>query len=354
MHLYLHIPFCDSKCLYCKFASIWQIDYKKVDKYIDKLINDINNTGSKSVLLSSVYFWWGTPGILQEKHLRKIFEAINTNYKINKNTEVTFETTPKRVTQENILIWQKYWINRISMWIETLNPLTLKTINRWTKDEIYSALELLEKSNFENISIDFIVWLPYVKKQEIAENIKELVWKYKKIKHISFYLLEAGIYPKNWKNFSLKEEDFLWEYIFTKNILENLWFQRYEISNFAKAWFECVHNKSYWEHKNYLGLWLWAHSFMNNSRFAYKTDFEAFYNDELEYKEELSQDDILLEKIMFQIRTTWIENKYRKYLNSEKINEFIWEKLLILENDFLKVTDAWVLLLDYILSEIIL
>ncbi len=355
MQLYIHIPFCDSKCLYCKFASIGQIDYEKVDTYVKKIITDIkkHNTGSKSVLLKSIYFWWWTPSILTKSHFEDIFNAINWVFQINENTEITLETTPQRATRENISMWESFPFNRISMWVESLNPKTLEITRRWKVEDIYKALDNLELSKYENISLDFIIGLPYVAKKEIWNNIESLVLKYKKIKHISFYMLEAGDYPKIWKSLSIKEDDYEDEYIFTKNLVQKLGFERYEISNFAKLWYKSIHNSWYWDHSNYIWIWVWAHWFENNTRYAWVIDFNWFYEGKYDYIEAISEHDLALEKVMFWLRTSGVDKKYLHILDGEIMQEFIDEWYLFYDKNKLCLTDKWVLVMDFLLEEMV-
>jgi oxygen-independent coproporphyrinogen-3 oxidase len=143
------------------------------------------------------------------------------------------------------------------------------------------------------------------------------------------------------------------EYLLCKNYLEEKWFNRYELSNFAKKWFDCKHNKAYWNHENMLALWLWAHWFLDWVRYAYSNKFNDYYSWKLDYEEILSKDDLFLEKIMFGLRTAWLEPEIYKKLNQEKINYFIKQNLLDFRQDKLVLLDNWVVLIDYIIKEII-
>jgi len=379
MYSYIHIPFCESKCSYCRFASISSLNRTIINTYISRLILDIGNFNLLNEKLDSIYFWWWTPSILDEKELFLILEKLKNKFSFKKNIEITIETTAKNITLEKLKLWKKLEINRISIWIQTLNNQTLEVIWRDKKKIILAWLDLLKDfitytasppHQWEwfsyNISIDFIIWLPFVKLWETLEDIKYILNNYDFIKHISVYMLEDYYevkdeetwfnkitYPETWKNNSIKEEDYLVEYLEIKNYLETMGFYRYELSNFAKIGYECIHNKSYWNHSQNIWFWLWSHSFVNNTRYAYKDDFLGYYAWKLEYSEFLQENDIFLEKIMFQLRTSWIEKEIYEKLNTLKIDEFIKIWFLEMKNNNLIITDKTISLIDKIILELI-
>ncbi len=340
---YIHIPFCTSKCKYCRFASFWNLNKKLVDIYYNYLLKEIKASKVDFNELRSIYFGWWTPSILSIKQLNEIIWDI-------KNAEITLEATPITVTKENLIWWKNIWINRLSIWIQTLNNKSLLEIWRLTSPQP-SPLEERELEQF-NISVDFIIWLPHVKKWEVKKDIEYILDNYDFIKHISVYMLEDQYYPDNWKDISIKPEDYLWEYIEVSNFLKEKWFNRYEVSNFALPWFECQHNKAYWNHSNILAFWLWAHGLINNTRYSNSEKFIDYYSNK-QKKEKLSKNDIFLETVMFQLRTDWLIKNIYKKLNQDKINYFIEEKYLQKKSDRIILSDKWVLVLDYILKEII-
>jgi oxygen-independent coproporphyrinogen-3 oxidase len=391
---YIHIPFCDLKCKYCRFASIWKIQNLHIEKYVSFLCKEIkaltpspSPLREKGIIVKTIYFWWWTPSVLDEKNLKKIFNILQEKFIFSDNTEITIESTPNNINLENLSLWQKLWINRISIWIQTFNEKSLQEIWRWQKWDIKKCLTNLEKffkfKKTSNINFDFIIGLPYVKPGEILENIKQVVNNYNFVKHISVYMLEEYYssdkiietkydkitYPKNWKKLWLKEEDFLGEYLNIKNFLLENWFINYEISNFAKSWYICKHNKWYWEHKEVLAFWMWAWWLLKSPltpifkggdkmniwyiRYLNADNFKDYYEWKKIFEEILNEDDIFLEKLMFWLRTNWIKKEIYKKLNQEKIKYFIDNWYLYIDYDIIKLTDKWVLILDYILKEII-
>jgi oxygen-independent coproporphyrinogen-3 oxidase len=321
-----------------------------------------------SAKINTIYFWWWTPWVLREKQLDKIFTAIKVNYTFTKNIEITLEVTPDTVSKESVELWKKVWINRISMWVQTLNSKSLEVIWRGSKGDIEAALKILKEAHLEKISmsVDFIIWLPYVKKWEIVANIEYLLKNYGFITHISVYMLEDYYnadkiietkydnitYPENWWKLWLHEDQYLEEYVDVKKFLEEKWFFRYEISNFAKKWYECTHNQWYWSHKEVKAFWLWAYWYVDWVRYANSENFTQYYAGKKIYESELTQKDIFIEKMMFQLRTTWLRKNVYSQLNQEKITELLQEKFLIKKSDRIILSDKWVLVMDTILSQI--
>jgi oxygen-independent coproporphyrinogen-3 oxidase len=262
------------------------------------------------------------------------------------NIEITIEANPENITKENLKWWKKLWVNRISIWVQTLNEKALKEVWRTWKWDIFEALDILEKEQGIDVSLDFIIGLPFVKRWEIKENIEIILSKYPFVSHISVYMLE------DYKT-DFSPEEFLEEYLWIKTFLESKDFERYELSNFSKPWKKCKHNLGYWHHKTCLAFGLWAHSFIWNTRFANSNKFEEYYVSKGKIEEVLSEEELFLEKIMFALRTNWIESQGTKKLNNEKIKEFLENWYLVKAWDRVYLADKWVLLLDYILKEII-
>jgi oxygen-independent coproporphyrinogen-3 oxidase len=379
MQIYIHIPFCDLKCKYCRFASIWKIQNLHINKYVSFLCEEIealtlssSSSRERGVIVKTIYFWWWTPSVLDKKNLEKIFKSLEKKFSFEKDIEITIESTSNNITLENLQLWEKLWITRISIWIQTFNKKSLQEIWRWKKSDITNCLKNLEiffakKRKIKSINFDFILGLPYVKFWEILENIKFVLEKYSFVNHISVYMLEEYyskdkiietkfdniIYPQNWKKLWLQEEDFFKEYSNVKNFLLKNWFINYEISNFAKPWFECKHNKWYWEHNEVLAFWMWAWGFINWIRYLNADNFKDYYAWKKIFEEKLNKNDIFLEKLMFWLRTSWLKKEIYKKLNQEKLNYFLKNWYLKKESEKLILTDSWVLVLDYILSEII-
>lgn len=374
LNCYIHIPFCTSKCKYCRFASFSWINELKIQNYVNFLCQEINNFSyDDKIFLETVYFWWWTPSTLNFLQFEQIFSALKNRFSFSKNIEINIESTPEKITFENISFWEKIWINRLSIGIQSLNEKTLFEISRTKKWNIFECFETLEKYFFKNkkskmsISLDFIIGLPFVKSGELLENIKYVLEKYTFLKHISIYMLEEYfevpeeidskfdeiIYPNSWKKNSLKQENFLEEYLSIKKYLEKKWIKKYEISNFAKPWFECKHNLWYWNHKENLAFWLWAHGFLDNVRFSNSENFLEYYSWKNIKKEKIWKKEKFLENLMFWLRTSGIDEKNKKFLNEEKLKYFLEFWYLFEKNWKIILNEKYTNFLDYILSEIL-
>ncbi|MDD3302165.1 MAG: coproporphyrinogen-III oxidase family protein [Candidatus Gracilibacteria bacterium] len=377
MYCYIHIPFCNNRCKYCRFTSFSNTQENEKTKYVDFLIENIKNdslTFEKEKInkkeqfnkFDSIYFGGGTPTSLHNYQLENIILALKTRYGFTKNIEITLESTLNNVSPENLKIWNELGINRLSLGIQTLKSKSLKEIGRLTRKEIIQKLNIIKKyletnqeitknkiQNF-SISLDFIIGLPFVKPLETKKDIKFILDKYNFVKHISIYMLEEYYdYPKTWKDVSLKENEFEKEYISCKKLLEKYGFFRYELSNFSKKGYECKHNKAYWNHKEVIAYGLGSHGFVNQTRYAYPNNFKDFYENKFDYIEKLNKNDIFLEKVIFGLRTSGLKQDIYKKLNQQKIKYFIKNKLLDFNNYKLILSDKGATLIDYIIKEII-
>jgi oxygen-independent coproporphyrinogen III oxidase len=319
--------------------------------------------------LQSIYFWWWTPSILNIKQLKAIVDVLQKKYNFSEDIEITLESTPNKITKPYLKNIKNIWINRVSIWIQSLNEKTLKEIWRWEKWNVLKSLDYINEVGIKNISIDMIIWLPYVKKWEINKGIKFLLDRFPSIKHLSLYMLEdyyeieakekskfhSITYPNDWKNLWISLTDYKNEYLQVSKLLEEYWFHRYEISNFSKPWYECKHNKAYWSHQEVLAFWLWSSWFIDGKRYTNSDNFLEYYSRKNIFKELLTPNDIFKEKIMFWFRTWGITWENKKYLNKKNINTFIenWFIKIDPETEFLQISDKWVLVLDHIIKEII-
>lgn len=377
MNYYIHIPFCKSKCKYCHFASFSWIDELQKNTYLSFLKKEINENLAKNTSKNtgSIYFWWWTPSILsldEIKEILDIFKQISNNKEEIKlldfspvcgiemtkgnskwqNVEITLEANPEFITREYIEWLKNLWINRLSLWIQTLQNKSLEEIGRCNVEKIYKALDILQEAEFLNVWLDFIIWLPFVSKWGTKKDIENLLKKYTAIKHISVYMLEEWKYPESWEVNSLKDEELWQEYEEVAEFLEIKGFNRYELSNFSKTWFECKHNSWYWNHTEYTWFWLNAASFVGNRRFANSPNFIDYYTGKLDYEENLSTTDLELEKMMFDFRTIWVDIKFIK--NNSKLEEFRLDLLIFQIWNIIKPTNKWVAIVDYLFKEIFL
>ncbi|MDO5760561.1 MAG: radical SAM family heme chaperone HemW [Bacteroidota bacterium] len=271
--LYIHIPFCHHKCIYCDFYSIAQkFDHSK---YIDALEREMEHRKDffeKKETLSSVYFGGGTPSILSIKDLGRIFEKIVFYFSLSKDCEITFEANPENISFPYARDLRQIGFNRISLGVQSFDDKTLRLINRsHTSALAKSSIEILKNSEFENISIDLISNLPYSDLEHWKKNL-EIFLSYD-LPHISCYTLmrEEGtmldkLLKKN-KLTLLEESQQIEQMEFTMDFMQKYNYAHYETSSFALEGFHSRHNMSYWTFEKYLGLGAGAHSYNGKERF---------------------------------------------------------------------------------------
>ncbi len=258
-HLYIHIPFCKSICTYCNFKKIIY-EEQKANQYIDKIINDIEKLNNKFV---TIYIGGGTPNCLSNEQLGKLLSSLQNN--INNDTEFTIELNPEFVTKDQINLLEKYHVNRLSIGIQILNNKILKIINRiHNLEQIEKAMAIIESSNINNISCDFIYNLPSMKKSDI-DDIINFINKHD-IKHISYYSLElkdGSIMDKlNYKIDENLEEEFM-DYVH-EQLKNKTKLKRYEISNWAiNDKYRSKHNIAYWNIEQWYGIGWGACGYVN-------------------------------------------------------------------------------------------
>ena len=269
--LYIHVPFCAKRCLYCDFFSSTEKGYK--EPYIEALIREMSLR--KAYLggepLRTIYLGGGTPSQLSVADLGRIFEAIYRTFKIAGQPEITLEANPDDMRPEYVKALRGLPVNRVSMGVQSFRPDDLRFLNRrHDREQAIRAVELCQDSGLENISIDLIYGLPGQTRQAWEENLGQAIQL--RIPHISAYhliyeegtalhrLLQAG------KVAPVDEE---LSVAFFTTLIERLTaagLEHYEISNFARPGFISRHNSSYWTGENYLGLGPSAHSYNGTDR----------------------------------------------------------------------------------------
>lgn len=265
--VYIHVPFCHSKCLYCDFYSGGIKNKGLMDSYVDALCCEMTERKSEiNDLPDSLYIGGGTPSLLDSVNFQKLTDSFNKNYpEINNIKEFTIEVNPEDVTVEKCKLWKDSGVNRISMGIQSLNDEELRIIGRrHSAKKAIISYEIL-RSFFDNISVDLIFGLPSQTVNSLSENLNEILSL--QPDHISVYnlMLEQGtalnlLFQQG--KIDLPEEDEvmkMWELV-----IDNLCchgFYHYEISNFSLPGFESYHNNKYWDSSPYIGFGPSAHSY---------------------------------------------------------------------------------------------
>ena len=304
MLLYLHIPFCDSKCNYCAFNSyvgLYTLKQSYMDALYKQLKYELENNNIKK--LESVFIGGGTPSCVDTKYYKPIFDLLK-DY-IDDSIEITTEANPNSATFEWLQNMYAYGVNCVSFGVQSFDNEKLEFLARnHNKNHAIDAVMNAQKIGFERINCD-IIYDTFVDTKALINNDLEVI-KTLPIDHISVYslTLEEGTKFYNKSEVKVEDEDMA-RHIFEK--LTDFGFKQYEISNFAKDKnSQCKHNIGYWKYENYLGIGSGAVGCFDNKRTYTNKDVQKYIVNPIEYEsiENLSDDDILIEKTLLGLRST--------------------------------------------------
>ena len=279
--LYIHVPFCLSKCPYCDFYSI-KYNKETADDYASAVIRNIQHYGGA---FDTVYFGGGTPFLLWEK-ICEILGYID----VTKSAEITVEANPCTVDAQKLSALRCAGVNRISFGVQSLYDSELKMLGRRHDGRTaVNAIETAKKQGFDNISADIMLGTPGQTLDSVTCTIQRL--SELPVTHISAYMLKIEENtPFANARLSLPDEDETCSiYLKATELLNNLGFHQYEISNYAKDGAECLHNLKYWNCEEYLGIGPAAHSYYNGKRFFVPRNLNAFISSE--YQKTISEDE---------------------------------------------------------------
>jgi len=262
--------------------------------------------------INTIFIGGGTPSTCPGEQILDMFGKLRSVFTLNREAEVTIEVNPGTVAENQLYLWKKLGINRLSIGVQSLNDFVLKNLGRLqSRKDVFSLLDCAQKL-FDNISVDLILGLPGILDDEWKKLLKTIVdWP---IKHISIYFLTVHKDTKLYfniksKKVALPNEDRLVDlYRWSVDFLSKNGFEQYEISNFAKSGYESKHNETYWERKPYKGFGLGACSFDGAKRFQnqknlmdYLQGIEQGQSIEI-LEEELTEEQVRLEKLMLGLR----------------------------------------------------
>jgi oxygen-independent coproporphyrinogen-3 oxidase len=282
MTLYIHIPFCRSKCPYCDFYSQRGI-LCDMQLYTNALKERLKRAGQalKGQVLTSVYIGGGTPSFIGPELLSEIISSVKENFTINDNAEFTAECNPSDDIFTLAPVLYGCGVNRISMGLQSAVVTERRSLGRKSDISlIRDEIKAVRDSGIENISLDIMLGIPGQSICSLDETLGFVTDM--KVNHMSAYILqlEPGTFMcKNQERYSFPDEDLTAElYLHTCDVSEQAGLIQYEISNFAFPGHESRHNLSYWHDEPYLGLGPGAHSFLNGHRFHFERDINAFIN----------------------------------------------------------------------------
>ena len=306
--LYIHIPFCLSKCRYCDFCSLPHPKPETVDAYIAALFDEIEEYSQAygEYNVNTVYFGGGTPTLLEAESLCELLERLGSRFQISVDAEITAECNPGTADKAYFEKIRGAGINRLSIGMQSMDSGELKMLGRLhSPDDAQKAFFDARDAGFDNISVDLMFALPSQKIETLTSTAKKICALAPD--HISLYGLkiEDGTYFGRHKaELQLPDEDSEYEmYIACLNELSSHGYAQYEISNFEKNGKPSRHNLKYWQREDYLGLGVAAHSCIGNKRFENTCDIAKYCGGErLKSSVIISKHDILCEKIMLGMR----------------------------------------------------
>lgn len=350
--IYLHIPFCSSKCHYCNFFSTVSLKYEAEIIAAMQQELKIRKDYLQGEAVESIYFGGGTPSFIDKESISNFLKISKENFNLSSDIEITLEANPDDLNPEKLDAFLEMGVNRLSMGTQSFDDKILQKLNRRHDGKAAeNSVRMAQKAGFQNISIDLIYGIPGLDKQLWSDSIDRALAM--KIQHISAYhltveegtaleiLIRKKKYPQPIEDEGLEHFDMLQEKI------QQAAFEAYEISNYAKNGMYSRHNTNYWRRKNYLGIGPSAHSFDGLSRQWNSTGIKAYLNQMHEQKtffqrEELQLNDRFNEFVMLGLRSKWginlkeIQKIFGKSyaLHCKKIGlKYLDTKLLIAEKD---------------------
>ena len=388
--IYIHIPFCKSKCAYCNFFSL--ISEKKIVEYVDALKKELiaRNQYLGNEKVKTIYFGGGTPSLLPTKYIDEILKILNNNFDLVSNPEITLEANPDTIDKEQLFDLKSLGVNRISIGIQSFHDDDLKYLDR--RHDSKHALQIIDDLNcvgFEKLTLDLIYGIPTLTEEKWNKNLD--IFFSTGISHLSAYALT--IEPKTILGQRIEkgdlqdvnEDETVRHYNILVDRTKENGFEHYEISNFAKPGCRSQHNSIYWNDEKYIGLGPSAHSYDGNSRQwnisnltkyiqLVNTDIDADTDTDIDTntdadlgryyeKEILSKEDKFNEYVMTSLRTSWgcdvekISAKYGSYYSEhflKNVKKYLESGEMLKDFNTYRLTDEGMLFADGIAAELFL
>ncbi len=343
MLLYLHIPFCDSKCFYCSFNSyVDKFEYKRdyIKAVLKQLDFEIKKYNIKEGSLKTIFIGGGTPSTIAPELYEIFFDKVSKYF--DKDIEITIEANPNSASPSWIREVKELGVNRISFGVQSFNDKKLKYLGR--SHSAKSAIKAIENAHIlgiKNISLDLIFDTKVDDKKLLQSDIN--IAKNLPINHISSYSLTIEKGTKFYDTKQNPKDDIDEEIWFYKEI-ENGGFPRYEVSNFGK--YICKHNVGYWEHREYIGIGAGAVGFKKDKRFYTHKDIEKYINDPLyQHIEHISKSELKEEKVLLALRSfVGLDREILNEKENSKVDILINEKKVVQK-------DGKIYNLEYLLSD---
>ena len=369
MMIYVHIPFCRQKCLYCAFYSVPRPGEDIINMYVDALCSEMqlrkNELPDQPV--ETLCFGGGTPSLLSPKHLSRLFKTLHQCYNLADVTEITFEANPEQLAKDYLHQIKALGVNRLSIGVQSFSDADLKLLNRrHTAQQAVQAVKTAQESGFDNISIDLIYGIPQSASWQSNLTTVETLG----VQHLSCYALTmepgtayARLVEKD-KIQPCDEETVISQYNTLIHWAKQNNFVQYEVSNFCKNGYHSRHNSGYWDVTRYMGFGAAAHSFSGTQRRWNVADVATYIKgvkDGTPFSEceELTAADLYNEYVMTALRTakgvekSVLERRFPTFAQhfAEKARQFVLRGLLTDDGTAFRPTPHGLLMADGMAAE---
>ena len=367
LSLYIHIPFCKQKCIYCNFNSFCPKE-NDISLYFEKLYREIKEQSQcyKDYIVKTIFIGGGTPSLVKFSYIKNLYFLIKKHFNINKDIEFTIECNPNSLTKQKIKNYKAIGINRFSIGLQAGQDNLLKMLNRpHTKKDFEKVIKELKQEGIENFNIDILLGIPNQSFEDIKQTLN-FVLSFNPTSISAYGLIVEEDTPlfnliNTKKLIPISEEDSVKYYDYVCKELKKNGYKRYEVSNFAKKGKESIHNICYWQNGDYLGFGLSAHSKIGDKRFSNTDNFLEYINQEKhQYNEiyNLTQEEKFMERIMLTLRMEKginIDKFNQEFgidfleLKKEELNQLSKLNLIYQKGKYLKVTQKGYKFLNYII-----
>ena len=370
--IYIHIPYCKTKCNYCDFYSVVNNDNEK--DFIDALLAEIDlrkNFFEQDAQINTIYFGGGTPSFIKSENIAKILNKIQQSYAINAQAEITLEANPDDLTNNSLIKYKAMGFNRLSIGVQSLLPEQLRFMQRrHNVEQAIDAVNMAVRNKFDNISVDLIYGLPDMQLNQWEDTLNTVMqWP---VQHLSAYHLtieEGTKLHKQVQKAQIKEisdDKSFQQFESLMDISAQHGFEQYEISNFARNKLYSKHNSAYWQQKAYLGLGPSAHSFSKDKRYWNHSSLIKYIDNLQKNKlfyafEILSPTDKFNDMIITALRTSKglnIDELHSYYKPKEHwniiLNKYIEKGFIIQKNTNFSLSRKGIHLADSIMADLMI
>ncbi len=363
--LYIHIPFCQSKCFYCSFVVCVGQGHR-VDDYLDCLSREAQRC--RGAECASVFIGGGTPSYLEADQLQRLFKIVAENFSLGPEAEYTIEANPESLDASKLEVLRSCGVNRISLGVQSFHPHYLKYLGRnHDQSRARETYQLVRAAGFTNVNLDLMFGFPRQTLDEISRDVEALTAL--KSEHIALYMLNLEENSRFYaQKIQLPDDDLqAKQYVNVLGELERAGYQQYEISNFAKPGKESRHNLNYWQGGEYIGLGVGAHSYQNGKLFWNISRLNVYMqkvresgsaidgSQQLDAQGQLKQAVLIGLRMNRGVKVATLERALRSSLGEEereRIEHFIRHGFFVREDGYLKATQKGRLVLDELCSQL--